>query len=71
MNEKHDYPESHAPTEPGWYEVFKDGIKVDMMWIPDQGGYVARYFGNQFCMEKRPEFDLLSHTFRKIDTLLI
>lgn len=66
-----EWPDSMVPTEPGWYTVWKDGAQVDMMWIPDQEGHTARYFGSRFMVEKKPWFDFASHTFKKVEELVI
>lgn len=61
-----EWSSDEAPTKPGVYHVFKDGVRVEKMWIPDQGEYVARYFG-WFVGEKRPWFDFSAHIFEKVD----
>lgn len=67
-----DWPDSIAPVEPGWYQIYKDGVEQpEMMWIPGHGYGLSRYFGSQFCMEKRPWFDFVAHTFKKVEALLI
>ena len=67
-----DWPDSMMPVEPGWYQIYKDGVEQpDMMWIPGHGYGLSRYFGSQLCMEKRPWLDYASHTFKKVEALLI